>query len=228
MVADRARGAAGFCRVHEAAGWLAGSGRSGASCLLLAFGRTAHSLWPISPTVELLDDIRPWLPQPMNGYPAGCDVRSATNAKVYETLDRKVRMNYVEETPLEDVLKDIQKQTADADGKSIPILLGPPNTPGSHRDGPRTIRSVDLDDVALRTSLVLCLDQVDHTYQVRDGKLVIHLVEDDLFGLPSTGKDAYQIVGHCVLALIAAGICGAVAPLVCSFPRLRQPAVSRA
>jgi hypothetical protein len=101
------------------------AGVLGISLLILVFGRSDLDPWPISPTVELLDDIRPWVPALMSAYPEGCEVRSAANARVHEALKQKVRMHFVEETPLEDVLNFVQKQTADSGGKPIRIEVGP-------------------------------------------------------------------------------------------------------
>ena len=104
--------------------WL-GASLLGAGVLVLAFGRPAHDPWPILPTVALLDDIRPHVPTAMSGYPAGCDVSAPVNARVHRALERRLKMHYVDETPLDDLLKDIQKETADAGGKGIRIEVVP-------------------------------------------------------------------------------------------------------
>ena len=202
------------------------AGVLGISFLILVFGRSNLDPWPISPTVEFLDDIRPRVPTFMSAYPAGSEVRSPANARVHEALKRKVRMDFVEETPLEDVLNHVQKKTAEFDGQPIRIELGPLH---AGREVNLTmsppLRMIDLDGVPLRTSLTLALKQLDLTYQVRNGVIVIHsLVSGDDF-LSSIGRDAYQSVGHCVLALIAAGSGCVLAPLVCGAGRRRQHVV---
>jgi hypothetical protein len=83
---------------------------------------------------------------------------------------------------------------------------------------------IDLNGVPLRTSLKLGLEQLDLTYEVRNGVLVIHTVESGDEILSSVGRNAYQSVGHCLLALIAAGIGGALAPFVLNVARRREPA----
>ncbi len=200
----------------------------GISLLILFFGRSDLDPWPISPTVELLDDIRPWVPAFMNAYPAGCEVRSAANARVHQALEQKVRMHFVEETPLEDVLDYVQKQTADSGGKPIRIEVGPLYEGGGEVNLTMSpsLRMTDLDGVPLRTSLKLGLEQLDLTYQVRNGVLVIHSTESGDQVLFSIGRNAYQSVGHCLLALIAAGLGGALAPFVCNVARRREPADS--
>jgi hypothetical protein len=66
------------------------------------------------------------------------------------------------------------------------------------------------------------LKQVDLAFTVKDGVLLITSVESLDQSLRSVSADAYQVVGHCVLALIAAALGGLVAPLVCG--RTRRPA----
>ncbi len=201
----------------------------GISMLILFFGRSDLDPWPISPTVELLDDIRPWVPTYMSSYPAGSEVRSAANARVHEALKRKVQMQFVEETPLEDVLNHIQKQTRGSDGKAIGIEVGPLHEGGEvNLTMSPSLRMIDLDGVPLRTSLKLGLEQLDLTYDVQNGVLVIHSTESGDQILSSVGRNAYQSVGHCLLAMIAAGLGCVLAPLVCSVGRRRQPAIATA
>ena len=57
----------------------------------------------------------------------------------------------------------------------------------------------------------LCLEQLDLTYDVRDGVLRITLAENTI---PPFYHDPFMIVGHCLLALLAAGIGAIAAPLV--------------
>jgi hypothetical protein len=78
-----------------------------------------------------------------------------------------------------------------------------------------TIRNIDFEDVPLKTSLRLCLDQLDLTYRIRDGVLFITSKESEV---TPVYQDPFLIVGHCVLALLAAGFGGTVAPLFCITP----------
>jgi hypothetical protein len=185
----------------------------GMGFLIAAFGHFEKVQLPVLPTVVLLDEIRPWLPAIMSGYPAGCDSRSAENARVYSALERIVRMHVVDETLLEDVLKHIQMQTAGADGTVFPIELAPPGNPEATRT-PALVRSIDLDGVPVRTALRLCLDQFDLTYHIRNGAIVIDWTEADEEAELAAARDAYQIVGHCLLALIAAAIGGGLTALL--------------
>lgn len=68
---------------------------------------------------------------------------------------------------------------------------------------------LDLEGVPLKRTLYLCLNQLDLAYIVRDGVLIITSAasEDSL-------EDPFLISGHCLLALFAAALGGALAPLV--------------
>jgi hypothetical protein len=191
--------------------WL-GAAAVGTGFVIMAFSRYDKEPWPILPTVESLNELRPWLPAVVSGYPTGWDIRTPENARVYAALERNVRMSFIDETPLEKVLNHIQMETAGTDGKSFSIELAP-NVSETSLVGP-TIRSVDFEGVPLRASLKLCLKQLDRTYHVKDGKLIIHSLESTEEAALSAAKDAYQIVGHCVLALIAAAIGGALTAIL--------------
>jgi hypothetical protein len=65
-------------------------------------------------------------------------------------------------------------------------------------------------------TLRLCLNQLDLAFGVTDGYLLITSAESFDQALLSAPEDAFQAVGHCVLALIAAGIGGLAAPRVCN------------
>ncbi len=128
-------------------------------------------------------------------------------------------MHFVEETPLEDVLSSIKTATTSADGKPIPIYVDPIGLLQAEKTMASTVTNIDLDSVPLRTSLRLCLAQLDLAYYVKDGLLVITCRDaDDLPSSPAT-DDAFQVVGQCVLALIAAGLGGLAAPFVCGMGR---------
>jgi hypothetical protein len=72
------------------------------------------------------------------------------------------------------------------------------------------VRNLELEGVPLKTSLRLCLDQLDLTYRIRDGYLLITSKES---AIGPVYQDPFLIFGHCLLALLAAGVGGVVAPL---------------
>ena len=198
--------------------WL-GAAFFGAGFMILVFGRSSDDPWPAAPTVEFLNEVRPWLPAFASGLRAKPESVTAANARILAALNRPVPMHFAEETPLDDVLKLIQQATAASDGKGIPIYVDPIGLSEADKTMTSTIRNVELDGVKLRVSLRLCLQQLDLGYCVRDGFLLITSQESLDTTLRSNSADAYQVVGHCVLALIAAGIGSLAGPFVCGLAR---------
>jgi hypothetical protein len=190
-----------------------------AGFMILTFGRLSDDTWPGAPTAEFLNEVRPWLPAFASGLKAKPETITAANARITAALNRPVPMHFVDETPLEDVLKLIEQATAGADGKGIPIYIDPIGLQEAEKTETSTIRNIGLDSVPLRVSLRLCLKQLDLGYSVKDGFLLITSQESLDTTLRSHSADAFQVVGHCVLALIAAGIGGVAAPFVCGLSR---------
>jgi hypothetical protein len=193
----------------------------GACFMILAFGQITSDPWPQFPipTVELLDEIRPWLPAVSNGLRADPESTTALNARIHEALKQRVPMRFDEETPLEDVFKSIRKATAGADGKGIPIYVDPIGLSEADKSIRSTVRYVGFDGVPLRTSLRAFLRQCDLAYRVQDGLVVITSEKSNDTSLRSAAPDSFQVVGHCVLALVAAGLGGLVAPIVSNAAR---------
>ncbi len=189
-----------------------GAALFGVGYMALAFGRFEN--WGASPglpTEHLLYTLRQWFPPVASGFPARSDATAAANARILQALEAQVPMHFAEETPLEDVLKSIHDATRGADGKGIPIYVDPIGL----QEVERTMTSVvqiDLEGVALKTTLQHCLKQLALAYTVRDGLLVITWEQSELLAVD---KDPFLIVGHCLLALLAAGFGGLVAPVVC-------------
>ena len=127
-------------------------------------------------------------------------------------------MRFADDTPLDTVLQYVTRATRGPDGIGIPIYEdkiamlngGLPNLAME-----RTIRSIDSEGVPLKTSLRLCLSQLDLQYEVRDGVLRITSAEESL----PLHANPFMIVGQCVLALLAAVIGGVLGPLIGASPR---------
>ena len=87
---------------------------------------------------------------------------------------------------------------------------------------------MNLEGVTLRASLAHCLIQFNLAYVVEDEILVISSWETvgGYHDRMSPRKDLFLIVGHCVLALISAGLGGVAAPLVCSLVYGRRERVT--
>jgi hypothetical protein len=190
--------------------WL-GAAIFGVSYMAMAFGRSLdRETWPSLPTDHLLQSLRPWFPPVVSGFPTSSDGVAAANARIWETLERPIPMHFIEDTPLEDVLKHVQTKTRGADGKGIPVYVDPIGLQECEKSMTSTVRNIDLEGVPLKTSLRLCLAQLDMTYRIRDGVLFITSEES---AITPIYQDPFLIMGHCVLALLAAGFGGLVAPL---------------
>ena len=111
--------------------------------------------------------------------------------------------------PLEDVLKHVKTEAEARVGKPIPIYVDPTGLQSARQTMKSTVR-LDLEGAALKNSLRRCLKQLDLSYVVRDGFLMI---TESGAPLP-VYEDPFLIVGHCLIALIAAGLGGVFALLV--------------
>ncbi len=198
--------------------WL-GAAVFGVSFMIMAFVRLDYGPLPHLPTGEFLDELRPRLPAVANGLWSDPNNTTAANARIHELLKQPVPMHFNEETPLEDVLLYIKQATSGKDGKGIPIYVDPIGLSEADKTMASTVRNIELDGVPLRVTLRLCLNQLDLAFGVTDGYLLITSEESFDQALLSAPKDAFQAVGHCVLALIAAGIGGLAAPFVCNLAR---------
>ncbi len=203
--------------------WL-GAAVFGVGFMIMAFVRFDYGPLPHLPTGEFLYEIRPWLPAVANGLWSGPNTTTAANARIHELLKQPIPMHFDDETPLEDVVNFIKKATSGKDGKGIPIYVDPIGLSEADKTMASTVRNIELDGVPLRVTLRLCLNQLDLAFGVTDGYLLITSKESFDQALLSAPEDAYQAVGHCVLALIAAGIGGLVAPGVCKLARRGQVA----
>ena len=195
--------------------WL-GAAIFGVCYMAMAFGRSLdRETWPSLPTDHLLQTLRPWFPPVVSGFPTSSDGVAAANARIWDTLQRPVPMPFPEDTPLEDVLKHIQASTRATDGKVIAIYIDPIGLQEAEKSMTSTVRNIDLEGVPLKTSLRLCLDQLDLRYRIRDGMVFITSKESAESVDTPIYQDPFLIAGHCVLALLAAGFGGTVAPLFC-------------
>ena len=83
-------------------------------------------------------------------------------------------MSFSEETPLEDVLKYIEKGDYELeDASGIPIYVDPIGLQEVEKSMTSTVRNINLDGVALKVTLKLLLNQLGLTYTVKNGLLTI-------------------------------------------------------
>jgi hypothetical protein len=227
-----------------------GAALFGAGYMLLVFTRAPYVLLPPGhvrivrsvyqplPTSQLLTGLRRWTAAINRGS-------AAANARIMAALEQSIPMTFRDPTPIQDVLRHIALATATPTQPGISIYLDPIGLAQAERT-PQSTVTIDLPGVPLKTSLRLCLDQLGLGYQVEDGCLwVISVDEDvplrfespdviayaprrhlpDIMDITSDADDPFLIVGHCLLALLAAGFGAVAAPLVAE-PRVRSSASS--
>ena len=85
-------------------------------------------------------------------------------------------MKYANETPLEDVLKDIKKATKGPRDSGIPIYVDPIGLQEAEKSLTSTI-TINVENRPLKTTLPLILKQLGLVYYVADGLLIIASAE---------------------------------------------------
>jgi hypothetical protein len=197
--------------------WL-GAALFGAGYMILAFGRAgAPHPQPHYPTDEFLTVFRPWLARPAEGYFISAETE-AGNARIAKALAQPIPMSFANETPLDDILKYIQQATEGPDGKRIPIYVDPFGLQEVETTLTSTV-IIDLEGVPLRTTLRECLRQLGLGYCIDDGFLKISS-ESRVWPVY---QDPFLMGGHCIFALIAAALGGALTRLVAGARRRRGP-----
>jgi hypothetical protein len=131
------------------------------------------------------------------------------NASIVEVLRRPIPMRFPDETPLEDWLDYIRRSTWTASGPGIPIYVDPVGLREAERHLSSTVQ-IDLEGVPLKETLRLGLKQLGLVYAVEDGCLRITGADS----AATEPDDPLLIVGHCLLALMAAGFGAVAAPMV--------------
>ena len=126
-------------------------------------------------------------------------------------------MHFPDETSLDDVLKYIKQATATPTDPGIPIYVDLIRLIECERGTSSTV-TIDADGLPLKTTLRLCLRQLDLDFSVQDGYVLI-TSEDQV---ASDLEDPFLIVGHCLLALLAAGFGAVAAPLISRADRIAR------
>jgi hypothetical protein len=186
-----------------------GAALFGSAYMFFTFGRSADAGWPYPPTTHLLNALRPGPAPHWSGFPDASERFNVLNRSILKALDQPIPMHFPDGAPLEDILKYIRAETKARVGKPIPIYVDPVGLQSAKQTMASMVR-VDLEGAALKNSLRRCLTQLDLSFAVRDGFLMI---TESGAALP-VFEDPFLIVGHCLLALIAAGVGGVLAPLV--------------
>jgi RNA polymerase sigma factor (sigma-70 family) len=102
--------------------------------------------------------------------------KNPSNVELSSLLDQKITLAYPQNTPLEEVLKQIRAEVKTPSGKAIPLYVDPIGL----MEADKTLTSpvvINLTEIPLRTSLRLILKQLGLAYCMRDGVLIISSVE---------------------------------------------------
>jgi hypothetical protein len=183
--------------------WL-GAALFGAGYTALVFSRPADR----PPRTHLA--VEPILSGLRAGFAPIAQHLSLPSARILEALDRPIPMHFPDETPLRAVLDHIKRATSSPSHPGIPIYVDPIGLQEAERSLHSTVQ-IDLEGIPLRETLRLGLAQLGLTYEVKEGYLRITSEDQDLS--PSL-DDPSSIAGHCLLALLAAGLGAALVPLV--------------
>jgi RNA polymerase sigma factor (sigma-70 family) len=94
-------------------------------------------------------------------------------------LEQKLPMNFPNETPLEDVIKYIRSAT-EGPGfpKGIPIYVDPQGLQEAEKTMTSPV-SIDLEEIPLKTTLRLALEQLGLSYRVKNGLLTIGALDSE-------------------------------------------------
>jgi hypothetical protein len=190
--------------------WL-GAGLFGAGYMFIAFDRSAeYHLAPNLPADQVLTALRLGWPATVRAFSSETFGVTAANTRVLNLLEQPIPMRFREDTPIEEILQYIQGATRGPDGKGIPIYVDPIGLQEAEKSMSSTVSLVDLEGVPLKTSLRLCMDQLGLRYEVSGGMVQITAADQSSW----REDDSFTTAGHCVLALIAAAVGGALAPLI--------------
>ena len=94
---------------------------------------------------------------------------------VLKKLDEPVAVNFPEGTSFEDVIKFYRSATQGSNDSGIPIYLDPEAI--AEIEAPNQTVKIDLDGIALKTTLRLILKQVGLAYCVKDGMIFVSTPE---------------------------------------------------
>ena len=206
--------AAAFSRGRETAnGWLSAA-LFGFGYLALTFGKSQlFIVAPHLPTEGMINRLlRPDGPPVHTSFPdfTTHDFVTVKNRTLMRKLDQPIPFHFPEDTPLEDVLRYVRRATADANFPGVPIYVDPVGLYKSEQTLNSKVR-IDRDAIPVKDGLGLCLKQLDLGFSVRQGFVMI---SDEYSATIPVYEDPVQVVGHSLLALVAAGLGAAAAHFV--------------
>jgi Domain of unknown function (DUF4139)/N-terminal domain of unknown function (DUF4140) len=110
--------------------------------------------------------------------PGPIDAHDDRSQTIRAKLEESVPMSFQQETPLEDVLAYVKNRTkSPALPDGIPIYVDPIGLQEADKSVTSTVRNLDVTNVPLKVSLELLLKQLDLTYEIKGGLLMITSLE---------------------------------------------------
>jgi hypothetical protein len=141
-----------------------------------------------------------------------------SNEVIMRKLDEPIPIHFPEPTELGDVLTYIHKATREINLPGFPMYVDPAGLDNAKQSLQSTVRNLDFDAIPMRDALRLALKQLDLGFVVRNGFVYISDLDSSTI---LVYEDPVQIVGHSLLALVAALLGAAAVPLVSD--RARRP-----
>jgi hypothetical protein len=92
---------------------------------------------------------------------------------ILDALEKPVPMEFIDDTPLEDVLKYVKQVTKESIKTGVPIYVDPIGLQEAEKSMTSTVRDIDLKGLPLSTTLPVVLKQLDMAYCVKDDILLI-------------------------------------------------------
>lgn len=196
-----------------------GAALLGGGYLLLVFAH--ETCWPL-PTGQFLHALRVQ-------FPGLASPAVASSVRILEELERPIPMEFPDGTPLADLVEYVEQATGGPGHPGIPIYLDPIGMAEAERTPDMEV-SIDVRGLPLKVTLRVALHELGLDYEVDDGLLRVisgdsRPEEDDPFygstsligdhqlldrgtrlALSSDLRDPYLVVGHCLLAIAAAGL----------------------
>jgi serine/threonine protein kinase/formylglycine-generating enzyme required for sulfatase activity len=117
---------------------------------------------------------------------------TARIAALAAALEKQIPMHYVNDTPIDDVLRDVKKASKEPNGSSIQIYVDPLGLMKAEKTMASTI-SINLEGVPLKTTLRLALKRLGLDYCAKEGLLFISdakSVQEEINRVASVPNDA--------------------------------------
>jgi hypothetical protein len=197
-----------FARGRRRAAWL-GAASLGLGYMVLAFSAIGS---PELPTNHLLNAVfRPGGPGPgVDGDEHGLGVDDASR-RLTRALDERVTLHFPDNTPLSVVLEPIKNALRRSIGQEPVLYASILELRLNLEDLDRRLVTIDRENIPAKEAFRLCLSQLGLRYRVQSG--YIRIVPDAYRPIPFA-EDPVMIAGHSLLAVIAAVVGGATAPIV--------------